>query len=458
MDKDRPFLLYGTIKNPFDLIPEKEPGFEFALNQVFSIPIKIPNVPLIIDEENMDKNAKNEPVEELLIMPAQESVQILEHTSDTEGVEDDIKQEQANANIEKREIEKAEVILKAKPSLADESEIKPLATSITTDMLSQQMMYINMLQQQIATLQSQMLSISSGQMNGLNGASSPGFGNPFWMQQMQYQQKALPAQSLDINVSLNPIDHQAEVQPRAESMNDEKHVCLEPLLNESVSTQVEFPRAEIKNTLPGSIRENLKNTQDEQIQVTFIMPQTQSIGTNTSFYFQTEMKRVEQTDQSITTTDLKNDFEKVSFRSASLQDLTHAPTDNGKNYEVYAPFSAPDEFEKPDKSACDIIAGLVEDAEKSFYHTDREDLSISMPCTTIFAKSKPQVKLSFKRPLIAAEIQRKPTFLDTSVLTGDSRDSSLLHTRESSFRLETSETEDCSLSFATLKYLEKYGL
>ena len=156
--------------------------------------MKIPDVPLIIDDE-VGFESKGQVLEdEPLVIPSKEKIQALKDEFDPQVVNGGDNIEPSNITMEKEGTAKEE--LSQPPSLS----VQPEKTiSFSPDILSQQMMYINMMQQQIATLQSQMLSMSSGQMNGFNGAPLHAFGNPFWMQQTQYQQAFMPPQPLNTN-------------------------------------------------------------------------------------------------------------------------------------------------------------------------------------------------------------------------------------------------------------------
>ena len=242
--------------------------------------------------------------------------------------------------------------------------------------------------------------------------------------------------TLDVQINADQRSECAKTTLDVQTNAEQRSECAKTTLD--VQTNADQRSECAKTTLAVQSKvdqssECVKATLDVQSQVTFIMPSSQSIGTNTSFYFpNTEIKQ-----------EVNNHFTDESH----FEILSIRPEDST--------------ISRKYSSACDIIAGLVGDAEESFYHTEKEDDLSSMVSNNIFAKSKPQVKALLKRPLIAAEFQRKPTILDTSILTGDSRESSLLRAmdaRESSIGLETSETEDLSLSFDTMKYLEKYGL
>ena len=87
-----------------------------------------------------------------------------------------------------------------------------------------------------------------------------------------------------------------------------------------------------------------------------------------------------------------------------------------------------------------IIVGLVENAEQSFIFTDKSEEGESMftsPATSIFSQPKPTI------------VKRIPF----SRLRGNTT-----ITEESFSRAELPTFDDASLSFATTKYLEKYGL
>lgn len=478
---------------------EEEAGFEFALNQVFNIPLKIPSVPLIIDDgdDNVanDSNAaqEREMVDEPLIMPAAKDsdFEVL-HSFHEELLESVHEEKECLHNLEPQAPEGPTPNVAA--SIVPPVPQQPFS-NMTSDVLSQQMMYMNMLQQQIASLQAQMMAFSSQPGPYSMGHPNLGFTVPYWQQQQATTHQSSPffIQRPPL-YQLPPEQSQAtppEVQPEVQS---EAIVAVAKEPNSIQTKTVEDNILEMKGKLKSA------NMQDTQVKVTQVAPQSQSIGTNTSFYFPLATKATPVPDQTITATEIKSDLEEGM---PIVTALSHAPTDDGRNYQVFykefaslppssfSPTSAfaetPSTHQKmepnhqvapvTDTSACDIIASLVGDVEESFYHTGTEDESASLqslPDTnTLFKSKKPKVKpfacsagavgtpsSVFKRPLIAAEIhRRKPDVLDTSAIGLDSRDSSMISrmvdTRDSSMR---SETEDLSLSFATMKYLEKYGL
>ncbi len=131
--------------------------------------------------------------------------------------------------------------------------------------------------------------------------------------------------------------------------------------------------------------------------------------------------------------------------------LFHPPTDHGDNYEVVE-F---DQDEQQIEHAKHIIAGLVNNAEDSFYHSESEGCSISAPkTTTVFSKPKvplamtvtpsPLLKQSFAYSFAKDRDDHRSNTIDSEGFSGS--------------KLDFPTEDNVSLSFATTAYLKKYGL
>lgn len=462
--------------------------FDFALNQVFEMqvssydfltyysPIKLPPVP---DVEKVVAEVENEEYEPFMMAKPKKSADqvrfpvVHENSIDlpVEKVDELAEEPQDVAPIEKEE-ERDEIQDNSeKPNTIATQEtnfVHPVITSnVSIESSQQQMIYL--LQQQVAALQSHLMSLSTT------------------MPHIGYHQSYQNQQPQSYNMYSQPVFHNGYAPHRPSVSEPPKP---SEGFEENVKNVKEVPK------MKDECQQSQELMHDEGVQVTFIAPpQFNTIGTNTSFIVgpppssvvnrQIDCKRDMELSEYAKTSEIGSQLEQLNELS-----VAHPPTDNGQNYrplfendnilpkkeelkgfnnsiqkkeslafENILPAKADTNFHGHDlpkeelhlKQAKDIISGLVGNAEESFYHTDTEveTTMTSQDSKSMLPPLKPKPRVggaaAMKRPVFPAAIQRLSK-LDHGTSS-----------RDSSFRLDQ-PTDDLSLSFATMNYLEKYGL
>ncbi|KAJ3307426.1 hypothetical protein HDV03_000074 [Kappamyces sp. JEL0829] len=284
---------------------------------------------------------------------------------------------------------------------------------------SQQLLYINMLQQQVAALQTQLMQMTV----------------------------SLPSQ----------LQRYPYVYPAPAVATSSQSVQTIPLL----------PELPIRPT-----------TCDRGTQVDAFQAETASVAVNTTFVDEEAVG--DQTAPEPNETKAGTPAESVlGSESLKLVNTSYSqpPTDTGTNYKVLELTESPGPIHcdtqdftltfhgtpaldrhhaapAPEKNAHDIIAGLVGSPEESFYHTDTEGESLSLMHTSnVFSRFKrPLPPKSAPSPLLKQSVlnSRKDPF---KMALPESTDVSMATMSRDT---EGATEDNISLSFATMTYLQKY--
>ncbi|KAJ3359088.1 hypothetical protein HDU91_005006 [Kappamyces sp. JEL0680] len=394
-----PYVILGSDGTaPMEVLHDNS-AFDFALHQVLDIPLKVPPArPPLDPEPVVEETTKDDPVE-----PGPEL-----DTADAEKVE--APPETAGPH--------QDPVPEPKSALPEVSVSQPPPPAFDG---SQQLLYINMLQQQVAALQTQLMQMTV----------------------------SLPSQ----------LQRYPYVYPAPAVATSSQSVQTIPLL----------PESPIRPT-----------TCDRGTQVDAFQAETASVAVNTTFVDEEAVD--DQTAPEPNETKAGIPAESVlGSESLKLVNTSYSqpPTDTGTNYKVLELTESPGPIHcdtqdftltfhgtpaldrhhaapAPEKNAHDIIAGLVGSPEESFYHTDTEGESLSLMHTSnVFSRFKrPLPPKSAPSPLLKQSVlnSRKdpvkmalPESTDVSMAT-KSRDT------------EGATEDNISLSFATMTYLQKYGL